>query len=76
MPRRADGFQLATVWTSSNQPADWPHPLIAHKTRISFNEEAKANNKLLIAAMNNAPVISRRAPYRSPSVPLTIWPAA
>ena len=62
MPRRAEVFQLATVWTISDQPADWPHPLIAHSTRISFNEEAKANNKLLTAAISNAPVISRRAP--------------
>jgi hypothetical protein len=45
--RRADVFQLAIVWTSSDQPADWPHPLIAHKTRISFNEEAKANPRVV-----------------------------
>ncbi len=62
VPRFAEVFQFEMVWTISAQPADWPQPLIAHKSRIELSDELKENRKFVADAINSARVIIRRAP--------------
>ena len=75
-PRRAGGAHSAIAFTLPGQPLDWASPFTRNAPKNTTKPPPQPKTAQAAADASIPTAMRRRAPTRSPIVPLTYWPTA